>query len=203
MTSAGLEARRPRGSAPRSACSRRSPRSRPRSTGCRRTPSPCPAARRFAQVPSSRIAVAKGRAAGRAASRRAAARADRAASVANRTMTARNRQPSSAGGPRRGCQAAAGEKSGDQAERDPGEKHRVSASRRVDAPRRAGGGARARRSSGGSGRRRPTGLPSSGSPRARVADPLDPLRLDERVDDLRVELDAGELAQLGQRLLGA
>ena len=38
---------------------------------------------------------------------------------------------------------------------------------------------------------------------ARILDTLDPVRLHERVDHLRVELDAGELAQLAERLLGA
>ena len=37
---------------------------------------------------------------------------------------------------------------------------------------------------------------------ARVGDALDVVRLDERVDHDRVELDAGELAQLAERLLG-
>ena len=46
---------------------------------------------------------------------------------------------------------------------------------------------------GGSGRSRARGDPDPGS--------LDPLGPDERVDDLGVELDPGELAQLGQGLL--
>ena len=37
---------------------------------------------------------------------------------------------------------------------------------------------------------------------AGIGDAVDMCRLDEGVDDDRVELDAGELAQLGERLLG-
>ena len=114
--------------------------------------------------------------------------------------------------------AAAGEEAEDEPEQDAADQHRVmmlerARSRLRQAPARAGAAGRCgvvAAPAGGGGR---VGEPRGGrlaeerdrsrlDGATRIGDALDVVGPDERIDHDRVELDAGELAQLGERLLG-